>query len=803
MHGFQKTILAGIAASLSGLAIAEQQDQQQGFGLEEVIVTAQRKAESLQDAPISIAALTAEDLEKEGITNLFDLKAKVPNLTVDFHPVSNQTVRLFIRGTGSIDPLQITQDSPIGVYLDGVYIARSTGMAFDIAELQRIEVLRGPQGTLYGRNSTGGTINLITARPDPSALSYKQKLTAGNWGQRAAKFNLNLPIGSDAAVKLAYLTSRQDGFIENTGEGGDFGDRESEGVRLDFSWDVHDNLRLDYGYDKSKVRVIGYSLQAIAEPHDDNGSGTPIEIFQNRLGQEAKQFYDYPGKDVRADSLYSAVPLDYSTNIIEGHSLTLGWNLGETQLIKYIAGYREMRDRTNGVLSAGSSSDEYRIDYSAYTSKDGSLFLPTTPQPLDQDQISHELQWQGSAFGGRLEYIAGLYYFEENGKEHHPLHHILNGPIDITETPLFTNTTSVLMAEDSRFTVNNKASAIFTQLDYTLPFWDDRLSIILGARHSEDRRTVDRYRDLRIYLENETIDKVSGESIATAPLLLEEAGSNFQVSAAKKFSDDSFTLVLSAELSDNVNAYVKFAEAYKSGGYNTREPDPARFAEGFEEEKVESLEVGIKSELLDRRLRLNVNLFDSDFSNRQMNFKLPGAVTDTRVLNAGVSRMRGIETDIMFVVTRKLITTASFSLLDAEMVSVINPDTGEDQTEQYTFFAAPELSWSLGLNYDVADFSWGRLTANMSYNYTDDTNMDNRVDFVEDSHMDGYGLINGRVGLYEMALAGGSVDVSLWSKNLTDEEYVVSTVPGIFPHTSRGVYWGPQRTIGLDINYQY
>lgn len=795
-------LLASLGLYSSMNLVAAEASANKSLSLEEVIVTAQRKVESLQDTPISIAALNAEDLEKQGINNIYDLKARVPNLTVDFHPINNQSVRLFIRGTGTLDPQQITQDAPIGVYLDGVYIARSTGMAFDVAELARIEVLRGPQGTLYGRNSTGGTLNLITARPDPSDTSFKAKLSAGNYNMLSGKFSWNQPLSDNAAIKLAYLRSEQDGFIENIGEGGDFGDRESEGFRVDLSWDISDALRLDYGYDQSAVTSINYSMQAVRPPHNNPFTLDPIEGFQNQLGQQSQRYYDYTIEDKKLDKLATAVPVAPSSSDIFGHSLTLSWMLNEQHQLKYIGGYREMQDRNRGVLSAGSSSPEYRLDYEAYTSKDGSLHLDAQAQPLDHEQFSHEFQWLGSAFDDRLDFIFGLYYFEEDGREHHPLHHILNGPISIIDTPLTTTITSILMAEDSRFTVHNEAWASFAQFDYTLPIFDDRFSVIFGARHSEDSRAVDRYRNMQVHLETETVDKLLGVSIALPPLLVGPASDEFQIAASKEFSDDSFTLVLSARISDDINTYIKFAEAYKSGGFNTREPDPARFAEGFDEEKVESFEVGIKSELMGRRLRLNANYFDSEFSDRQMNFKLGGAVTDTRVLNAGVSQMRGVEVDGMFLATHSLMITASFALLDTKMLSVINPDTGEDQTDEYTFFSAPEVTWNLGFDYTIADFALGQLRATMNYNYTDSVNMENRADLVPDAIIDGYGVANGRIGLYDVSAFAGSMDIGLWAKNLADTEYVISTVP-VFPHASRGVYWGPARTIGIDISYQY
>ncbi|MFT5887953.1 MAG: iron complex outermembrane receptor protein, partial [Zhongshania sp.] len=182
--------------------------------LEEIIVTAQRKAQSLQDTPISLMAFNEDRIEKEGINSLMDLKANVPGMTIEPFPLDNSNLRIYIRGVGLIDT-QVTQDTPIGVYMDGIYIARSAGLSLDLAELQRIEVLRGPQGTLYGRNSTGGTVNLITRRADTGDFSFAQKFTIGNYGLLTSKTSANIPISDKVAIKAAYLTTKQDGIIEN------------------------------------------------------------------------------------------------------------------------------------------------------------------------------------------------------------------------------------------------------------------------------------------------------------------------------------------------------------------------------------------------------------------------------------------------------------------------------------------------------------------------------------------------------------------------------------------------------------
>lgn len=239
--------------------------------LEDIVVTAERRASTVQETPISIEAFNSEQLQLRGIEGLADLSSHVPSMTVEPFPTHNATLRLFIRGVGTSDA-QVTQDPAVGVYLDGVYIARSVGLALDIADLERIEVLRGPQGTLYGRNTTGGAINLITRRPQPGAFSMQHSVTIGQRNFYLGKSTFNVPAGDDLAFKLALLGKLRDGFIENTGEGGDFGDRREAAARFDVRWLPADWLTVDYGYDWSDLEYYNYMFQAQLPPETFHGS---------------------------------------------------------------------------------------------------------------------------------------------------------------------------------------------------------------------------------------------------------------------------------------------------------------------------------------------------------------------------------------------------------------------------------------------------------------------------------------------------------------------------------------------------
>ncbi|NUP90900.1 MAG: TonB-dependent receptor [Candidatus Sumerlaeia bacterium] len=201
--------------------------------MDEVVVTAQKREESLQDTPISIVAFTPEDLEQKGITGLTDLRSLVPNVQMTPHPNGAATTMINIRGVGITDD-QITQDPSVAVYLDGIYVARSQGLAMDIAELARVEVLRGPQGSLYGRNAKGGAVNFITLPPTLGEWEFKEQLSFGNRDWFRNRTAVNVPLGSSVAARLSYLNMSQDGYVRNLGTNvARFGDRDREAWRAE------------------------------------------------------------------------------------------------------------------------------------------------------------------------------------------------------------------------------------------------------------------------------------------------------------------------------------------------------------------------------------------------------------------------------------------------------------------------------------------------------------------------------------------------------------------------------------------
>lgn len=401
-----------------------------GAGLEEIVVTAQKREESLQDTPISLAVFGSEELATKGISGLVDLRAHVPNLQLTPHPNSASTTQIFLRGVGISDD-QITQDGSVAVYMDGVYVARSQGQALEVAELERVEVLRGPQGTLYGRNATGGAINFITRKPDLGTLGFKGLATVGNFDNRRFKAAVNIPIGETLAARFAYANIRQHGFVVNPGTGVDrWGDKKRDAMRADILWQPGDAFSLRYSYDRSNI--------------DD----TPVYVAQSPLYPLTRE-RPTAGSPLVRDLLRNDVTS-------QGHSLIAEWEASDTLTVRSITGYRKLDNFQNQDYLTGA----------------------TGPDPLQknssraaQEQWSQEIQLVGDSADGQLNYVIGGYWFSEEGDNFSNSY----SPPRLTRS--FTTTT-----------IANRSLALFGQATYSPEWADRRLHITLGARQSWDKR---------------------------------------------------------------------------------------------------------------------------------------------------------------------------------------------------------------------------------------------------------------------------------------------------------------------------
>ncbi|MFC6981105.1 TonB-dependent receptor [Microbulbifer taiwanensis] len=745
-----------IAGLLPITGIQAQENPEQSYAgqtLEEVTVTAQKREESLQDAPISIIAFNNEKLEKMGVTDIVDIQNAVPNVTFSPFFQNKNSVSPYIRGVGNAD-IQVTKDPAVGVYLDGVYLGRSAGLALDVADLERIEILRGPQGTLYGRNSTGGAVNLTSVKPQAEG-SFAQTLSVGDKGYWRSVTKGNYAISDELFVRAAYATSEKDGWIENTGGGNDFGADDKDALRVALAWQPNDDWTIDYTYDQSS----------------NTSTQLPYQLIEDHTGSLG---FIATGK--RLDTL-SVNNLRDTQVDVSGHGLTIAWD-NDGHIIKSITASRELEE------------DGYQ-DYSASWHHLGGGAIPSlvgsgaeyldTDFDKQQEQFSQEFQFIGDLLDGRLQYTSGLYYFREEGSENQITYlnalRLASLGFDATPSVLdsftqadFTAWALWSSAEDAyAVDVESESKAIYGQYAYTPQLFDDDLTVTLGLRYTEDRREASKASNLY-------------NGFAGGAVYGERESDNF-----------SKSLTFDYALNEDANVYAKYAEGYRAGGFNAR-GSQANFANGFDPEEMTSFELGFKSELLDRRMRLNAALFNYSYENLQVDQSDPVNITQTDTLNAGEASYMGFEADLTALLGEHFKLTASYGYVDAEYDEYIQD--GEDVADDRRIAFTPEHSYSIGLDYDTYLGELGALNANLTYNWQDQQWFSSRGAATREAT----GLLNGSVSLQDVAVGAGYLRTTLWAHNLLDEEYILNSfdagglVLGVF---------GEERSFGLDVTLSF
>lgn len=774
--------------------------------IEEVIVTARRVEESLQDTPISVAAFSQSDLEQLGATEVGDIARYTPNLEMRKLPGSQDNYSFAIRGISSAESA-LAIDPTVGVYVDGVYIARSTGLAFDIVDMQRIEVLRGPQGTLFGRNTIGGAINVVSQKPQ-GALALKQQLGAGNRGRQRVQTTLDTPRVGGVAAKLAYLSTSRDGLVASSIDGRDIGQAEAQAARLALNWETSDTFSLDYSYDWSR-RESQPNLHQISKVRDVYAD--PDARF---YGGQYHESAEAGSSSERLGKLpINSTEDDESNSDIDGHALTVEWDLDAALTFKSLTSYRDW------------SSDADNTDFGSFPSPaDGSLCSSPNPDdyafligecinpvpagtlvPIfgasrssEQQQWTQEFQFIGSALQDRLRYTAGLYYFEEQAEEVNPQQLVLPAALIFSGVnpalgPINRGNSLVIELPHFRYSTDNKAYAAYADFTYTpLP----RLDVTLGFRYTVDEKEIE--------LTN-TLDR-DGDN---------PAGVLKTVTDSNRWNNFNPALTLNYRWSEELSTYGKVVTGYRSGGYNVRVFTSSGLKTPFNEEEVVSYEIGWKSDLLDRRLRFNGALFFTEYSDQQVAaFEAGAGGASTNIVNAGESVNSGLELEAIWLPFAGMKISASYSFLDVDIKEFItgrldpdtafatNPGVNEDisdtaSTDRY----APDNSGALAVEYQLAPWRWGQLMLRADLSYTDRITFHPQLNKFDSS--DAHTLLGARATLADIpAGRDGNLRLSLWGKNLTNEEYrefgIDFGIVGFAMNT-----YGELRSYGLDIVYEF
>ena len=723
--------------------------------LEEVIVTAQMRTQSLQDIPVSIQAYDAQSIEAMRLIDAQDLGLASPSLQMPSYPTSSNNLALFIRGIGNTDSVVITKDPTVGLYYDGVYAARSSGLLADLSELERVEILRGPQGTLYGRNSTAGAINFINAKPT-GELGFKQTLGAGNYDSWRSTTHLNLPRTGGVSAKLTAAFSDRDGWVDNEGPNQqpgldytDFYKKENQGYRAALRYDGIEKLLVDYSYDYSDM-TTGPGYFQYGGPA--GGLSPAFEPVTNSFTERLKETRTPTGGGKNAYYLP-----DTKTEV-EGHNLTISYEINDKLTLKSITGYRNL-------------DDDASQNFTQSFGDTGSLEVWTS---TNDDQFSQELQLIGNA--ERLSYVGGLYYFDENGDqdERQYLDRALYDQtgiiaLDLTSfppTPCSDGSTSDPICSDfnafypvylGEYSVKTDVEswAAFGQATWTPNLLDDRLDLTLGLRYTDDKRDAKRTNDGLVW-----------------------NGFSPGKSSSDKDKVD-YTAVADYNWSDNVSTYAKVATGFRSGGSSRNGLD---FDQAFDQETVTSYELGWKSQLMDNSVRLNGAVYYMEVDDIILDY-LPDPINNPQfveVFNSGNADIYGVEVDLQAAITDRFLVSFNYAYLDYEINDAIFPD-GSDRTDTTELVWAPEHAFAVSTDYSMP-ISAGELLFHLDYSWQDSRYALANTEFGK-VEVSSYGLLNGRIALADVKMLGGTWQIAAWGKNLAnrdDANYLIGSTASTY-----------------------
>ena len=723
-----------LAVALATPALA----QESGM-LEEIVVTAEHREVSLQDTQISMSAFSSDDIQELGISNGLDLFGNVPNLNVQPYQGGRNGLSFSIRGIVNAESL-ITFEPGVSVYVDNVLIAKNVGAQLDVAELERIEVLRGPQGTLYGRNTSGGAINYITRKP-VNNFEGKVVATVGDYGRWDLRGMVNVPLldadsgAGELNMRLSAATINRDGIQDNDlnapGVTDEFGTMDRNVGLVHLEWKPTESLSLMYSYDVTRIDEVAVLPWTTYIPEGSS------------VGPLLAPFIE-PDESEYPESGFFDHPLNISDTEVDGHALNVNWDLSENLTFISITGYREMENT-------------------------GSADADGTPVPLvstfDQqsfESFSQELRLVGSAWDSRVEFSAGLFYFEDEG--------------DVYNTTNFFGNPS---GGDSIAKYRNESRAVYGQATYYLT---ENLDLTAGLRYTDEDREMN-----KASLAARTgINPIDYDDYVKQPGVEDSIFPD-----ADQSSDNTSWLVsLGYDWTDDIMTYAKVSTGFQAGGLNVRAPTRQNFVEGYDDETLTSYEVGIKSEW-GGRVMVNGALFFSDYEDKQVNVFDPENLGNVR--QNGDAEIWGGELEVLAQLSEHWQLGAGYGYLDTEFTK-FDDRQGNDVRDRIGFTYAPENTANGHLAYE-RPMNIGVFRARVDWTYRDD--MQFLAPTPEPNSSEAFSLWNARVSLTDIKGPGDTtMRVSLWGKNLADEGYWTSGV-WINPLFAFNL-WGEPRTYGAD-----
>jgi iron complex outermembrane receptor protein len=698
-------------------------------GLEEILVTARRRAENLQETPVSITAFSGERLQDLNVQDLPRLAEFTPGLQLTSLPGS-AGIAVSIRGISVSDPI-LTNDPSIGLYVDGVYQNPLGSGKADLLDLEQVQVLRGPQGTLFGRNTTGGAILITTRRPTPD-FGVETLFHYGNQNDLLTRTSLNTgDVLPGWRAMLTYQFRQNDGWVDNLDAPSDRdpGASRSHSFRAAVHGEIG-RLMLDYTYSMVRRRDT--------PPH--------LQTFQisNLYAQFAAQSPARGGDILRV----SQAPLKATRLPVirpnkgdtDDHLVTLSYEFSRALTVKSITGWRKFTNSEVYLFGSTAGLALPITDLTDFSTSIQVLMPSRAGQERQYTQFTQELQLTGSL--PRIDYAAGLYYYNSHYGEYQPQQYPIIFPIPGVGTIVL----------DGRglldYQGQTRSYAAFGQVSYTPPVLDDDLEVTVGIRYTKDEKDVTNL----------------------APVV---------DTRRSRFDNASYNLTLSYELMPDVRGYVRYGTGYRAGGLNARGFGGAP----YKPETAKVYEAGLKAEFLDRRVRTNLAVYRTDYKDFQAGTQrvdpVAGYVTDT--VNAGRAHYTGFEAEVTVAPVRGLILSADAAYVDPVFDEFIL--NGIDVSRDAKFIYQSNWQWHVGGSYDFPETSLGKVRLSADYGYksrryfftftSDPVLLPNAR---ENARGEPQKDLSARLALVDIPIGLRTAEIALYGQNLTNARYKTTGV---------------------------
>ncbi len=739
------TLIAG-----TGVTVAQQNDAKRDVVLDEILVTARRVAESVQDVPVTVNVLSAETLENQAVVNFASIGSLVPNMVWDDAGGGsvNANLRMTLRGISS-QGSQNGFEPGIGIYVDDVYVGNAIGFNRSLLDVERIEVLKGPQGTLFGRNTTAGAVALHSRRPSLDANTLEADVNVGNYDLQQERILVNRALGESVAMKFSGIHRQREGYQLNEVSGRrDVNEEDYAGGRVQLLWQALPDLELmlsaEYFKDRGTNEVFGcYGRGAVfdfcLDLHPNINATLDGIVRDNQTRSEREQ---------------------WATSLHADWRMRNGWDLTSITAYRSISGL-------NDLDQDGTAIDAVRSGW-------------TVP---DDWQVSQEVRIATDR-SRRLHGVFGAYYFREERVAQIP--YILREAYAeaILGTPIDRDVVQVTAADQS-----TESHAIFGQGQFELT---SHLAFELGLRQTWDNKdfvytqSVDPLADRAAGGPLGTLGGVPNQNFPTTP------------GGANSDSDDWSQLTGTASLlwtpAENSLIYLRFARGYKSGGYNSSQYFFGNNQEPltpFDQETLDQYELGFKWEGFGHRLRLNGAAFFGEY--RDIQFQITDPLTNARrVENAAKAEVQGVELEMSALLFDGFTVDANFGRQDSEIVEVGRASLA-GLLGKSTYYS-PKTTAALSLNYGRPLWADWELTCSVSGNYRADMFIEQDNSLVSPSLT----LLNARIGI-----EGSRWGVHLWGANLNDEQRITARSGGKIAGTSGNTRLNAPRTYGLELSARF